>query len=458
MKAFHSTFRPHYALALVILASVSCSRQPEQASKQAGPAKPETNVTSACAGDVSWVQNPSQPNFSLDPTTDCQFHQYAWQSFLFLTSPSPAGGLNFENYRSVEDIFSTPASRTAIKMADPRNKRNRIFRPRFGKPTHEAAIKAQAKALASGEPFNEDQQAGSGGVLISQSNQITYYEQLMDPTAARFVTSCSLQVANCQTQPAAKPLRIPAGAIEIKASWLPMSKSTPNANMFYTIPGFPVMNNQGQTYTPDLMALVGMHLVFATKSHPELVWATFEHIANAPNGPCVAGQSTPPPAPFTTWTFNNPANTSCQGINAWPQTNPPTKPPFPVAQAVRIEATGGGSAGNTAAIQSLNASVLGLVPTGSLWKNYFMVGSVWTVNGQLPPSSTNQAGSTLLANSTMETFVQDGSTDCFSCHTNTSRGGTIEPPFIVSHAFKQATSKKTCSYTTQLPQACQATQ
>lgn len=458
MNFFRRSFDHRNALVLLVLASAACSHQPGQESKQAAQAKPEVSTSSACAADASWIQNPSQPNFGADPNSVCAFHQYAWQSFLFLTSGSPAGGLNFENYRSVSDVFGTPPPRRAFKMLDSRNKRNRVFLPRFGKPTHEGATKGQAKAIASGEAFNEDQQAGSAGVLISQSNQITYYEQLLDPTAAGFVTTCSLQVPNCQSQPAAKALRIPAGAIEVKASWLPMAKTAPNANLFYTIPGFPVMNNQGQTYTPDLMALVGFHLVFATKSHPELVWATFEHVANAPNGPCVAGQSTPPPAPFASWTFNNPANTTCQGINAWPSTNPPTKPPFPITQAVRINPNGGGDAGNAAAIQSLNASVLGLVPQGSMWKNYFLVGSVWTVNGQLPPSSTNQAGSTLLANSTMETFVQDPSTDCFSCHTNMSRSGTLEPPFSVSHAFKQATGKKTCSYTTQLPQACQATQ
>jgi hypothetical protein len=31
------------------------------------------------------------------------------------------------------------------------------------------------------------------------------------------------------------------------------------------------------------LAMVGMHVVGSTKGHPEMIWATFEHIGNAPN-------------------------------------------------------------------------------------------------------------------------------------------------------------------------------
>jgi hypothetical protein len=201
------------------------------------------------------------------------------------------------------------------------------------------------------------------------------------------------------------------------------------------------------------MALVGFHLVFTTKSHPELIWATFEHIANAPNGPCVGGQSTPPPSPFTAWTFSNVTNTTCQGVNVWP-TPAPTAPPFPTTQTVRVNPSGGGTPDNIATIQSLNQSVLTLLQQGSLWSNYTLVGGIWT-NGTLPPTATNEVASVLLANSTMETFVQGPNTNCFSCHTTTNNNGT--PPFSVSHAFFNSVGG-TCSYTTQLPPKCQATQ
>jgi hypothetical protein len=412
--------------------------------------RPDVSAQTPCPASAAWIQSPSQPNFGNSPNTLCGFYQYAWQSFLYLTAPAPGGGLNFENYQATSQVFSTKVSPTAVRITDARTKKARVFLPRFGKPDMAQSAARFKAALAGGPPFNDDQQAGSRGVLISQSNQITYYEQLIDPVQATFTTACSLQIAACQTQPAAANLRIPTGGIELKVSWLPMMKTDPNVAQFYTIPGFPVMNNQGSTYTPDFMAMVGFHLVFATNTHPELIWVTFEHIANAPTGPCTPGKAMPPPSGFTRWTYFNAKDTSCKNINTWPKPAP-TKPPFPMTQAMLVNASGGGNANNLATIASINQSIAGLLPPSSLWKNYTMIGGIWT-NGTLPATSANEVGSLLLANTTMETFTQ--SVACFACH-NTS--ATSPQPFKVSHTFLSA-GPGPCGYTTQLPAACTATQ
>lgn len=205
-------------------------------------------------------------------------------------------------------------------------------------------------------------------------------------------------------------------------------------------------------FTPDLMALVGFHLVFATPKHKEMIWAIFEHVANAPNGPCKAGVSTPPPKPYTTWTFNNPAITDCENVNAWPpdpSKPPPTQPPFPVTQAVRVSPFGGDS--NIATINALNQSVASLLPANSVWQNYFLVGAIWT-DGTLP--AKKQFGSTSLSNATMETFTQSMIPNCFGCHDTFT---TNRPAFTISHAVGRDTTSP-CSYTTVLPPACSATQ
>ena len=429
-------------LAIVLLAAAGCSRQDNS------PAKPQAeskapSATSACLAEASWIQSPSQPDFQADPASVCAFHQYAWRSFLFLTSPSPVGDLIFETFPSIDDVFGRKASSAAKTLVSANTKRLRSFVPRVNKP-------------ARVEPFAGDQQAGSEGVLVSQTNDVTYYEQLLDPTGVGFVKSCDLTVFDCQKQPAAANLRLPAGAIEVKASWVPMSKSHPNANLFYKIKGFQVQRPDGSTYVPDFMALTGFHLVFATKGHPELIWATFEHVANAPDGPCVAG--TAPPAPFQGWTFNNVKDTDCTNINQFVKgAVPGSKPPPPVNQVVRVTPFGGGDAENVAAIQSLNASVLAQLGADSVWRNYFLVGSLWTKNGQLPPAAANEAGSLMLANATMETFRQDK--NCFDCHTNATASGPAAPPFLVSHAFPfQGSAKPSCAYTSTLPKACAATQ
>ena len=134
--------------------------------------RPDVTAQTPCPASASWVQSPSQPNFGNSPNTLCGFYQYAWQSFLYLTSPAPSGGLNFESYQSTAQVFGTPATATTFTMTDARTKATRVFRPRFSKPTA-AQSEARIKAALAGAPFNDDQQAGSHGVLVSQSNQIT---------------------------------------------------------------------------------------------------------------------------------------------------------------------------------------------------------------------------------------------------------------------------------------------
>ena len=73
------------------------------------------------------------------------------------------------------------------------------------------------------------------------------------------------------------------------------------------------------------------------------------------------------------------------------------------------------------------------MPAGDVRKNYFMMGSTWTIGGA-SPTANNQVGTAQLANTTMETFQQGsnnqqaGSSNCFSCHTtNTTNVSHIFP-------------------------------
>jgi hypothetical protein len=105
----------------------------------------------------------------------------------------------------------------------------------------------------------------------------------------------------------------------------------------------------------------------------------------------------------------------------------------------------------------LNASVTAMLqalPDGDpnkLWANYELVGNVWTVDGVLPPNLQTQRGSLSSANTTMETYVQNGEANvtnpnnCFSCHNldgktmvsspgQASRPVTL-PPAGLAHIF-----------------------
>ena len=64
----------------------------------------------------------------------------------------------------------------------------------------------------------------------------------------------------------------------------------------------------------------------------------------------------------------------------------------------------------------------------SVWKNYVLVSGLWTNGGVGSSTPNEQRGSLEAANTTMETFDQKPSHNCFSCH-----GYDPAQPLTVSH-------------------------
>ncbi len=412
------------------------------------------NALDACLGSSAWIKNPGPPDFTQEPADDCTFHQMAWQTFLYLVQPvGPAGKgvLRFETFESVGDIFGQPATASTCVDQDERNNgHRRTFR---------------ARARKSRAPGN--QQSGSGGILVDQEGNVTLYETYFDPTFVSFVAACNLTVKACEKVD--PTLQVPVGALELKVSWRPIRREDPSYDRFYTIKDVTYDDPQtGKCETRDV-AMVGFHLVYAPKNHPELVWATFEHVANAPDGPC---KPTTPPPGFVRWTYNDAKSTDCTNANQLPDM---TSQPYPVTQVVRNWAYGTNAdaafgADTIKQLRALNMSMAAQLPSKAVWRNYFLVGSVWTTNGALPAvsptskedGSGNLAGSALLANATMETFDQASNplgdkpeiNNCFSCH-NTAAANP--QPVHVTHSILNAPDLRACPWKTP-PPACKATQ
>ena len=220
------------------------------------------------------------------------------------------------------------------------------------------------------------------------------------------------------------------------------------------------------------LGLVGLHIAQKTPTHGEWVWASFEHLANTPD--CNPGSSTPinQTSPLgTSWSFFNPATApagvmssqTCGVTTASPQCNldPHDGSGFKQVNICRTDAlpAGGTSAANCAVVGSSNAdpnansggnvSCLNATIRPQLtgvWKNYQLIGTLWTKGTQAPnedfwiqvfqqpksgvPEKT-AVGFPHLANTTLETYLQTGSTaydpngsslsnadkaGCFGCH------------------------------------------
>ena len=330
----------------------------------------------------------------------------------------------------------------------------------------------------------EQGQAGGGGVLEAQkttlpNGSLVYYALMVNDVYAYFLTGSKdnkispmptefpitqpelnqvIAFAGAQTPPKVFPDPT-ALAVEVKTAWVLASSLPSNGAGYITmtasIPTYNMSSNT--TWTPKtnetaLLAMVGLHVVGSVNGHPEMIWATFEHVGNTPNAAysyvatggtmksvaqTTAGtwlfSKTGAGAPFNSehMTFVSPNIVASSGntispsntlrLNAWGAN--PSVAPNPV------DAT---TAASNSEIISINNSVRGMMPAGDPRDNYFTTGATWTVNGFAPTGSFSgsvsngiEVGTSQMANSTMETYQQFPSMNCFACHGRGS--GTVNP-------------------------------
>lgn len=362
-------------------------------------------------------------------------------------------------------------------------------------------------------------QAGSRNeVLETQTGALVYYTITVNDVFAYFLTGTEhgeIKIGN----PPIKPTQFPttqaeldaiiafaakhntkfpdpeALAVEVKTAWVeadgvPTEWRNNYITMEATIPVYepaklpgcvPPSDNARKcdnpykwlntgTKTADL-ALVGMHVVGSTggdfhsetgiTGHPEMIWATFEHVNNTPNAEhkyintsgkeVTVAQNT-----AQDWLFC--ANNCSDPFNIWhmilDKSIPPNivsvkdssgNPRFPISPSNTIRWKPWGAASDAAPnpfvsnpaqsnteVISINNSVRGMLVSGDVRRNYLLIGATWTEAGAPPngifhPSACpiptcNEVGTSQLSNTTMETYDQskdtsfDAHTNCFACH------------------------------------------
>jgi hypothetical protein len=307
----------------------------------------------------------------------------------------------------------------------------------------------------------EEAQAG-GGAIMAQNNSLVFYllqvndvwayfntgindNKIINPTPSTFPTTGAalgqiITVAQQAPAPFTKsafPDNV-AMSVELKSSWIDAT-GLANVNDYITI------DAMIPTYTPPLtqpnntksvqsgtkqtkLALVGIHIVGSTLGHPEMLWATFEHVNNTPNPQYTyfttsGGTGTQPADGSGGWLFSS-TNASTPNPNVQRISPNGTELDAAMGQTigpsdlVRINPWGTASTDpqfptNNTDIVSINKNVIGLLTTGDVRRNYVQIGTTWVLGGK-PPSMGMQTGTAQMANSTMETFFQSG--NCFGCH------------------------------------------
>jgi hypothetical protein len=286
--------------------------------------------------------------------------------------------------------------------------------------------------------------------------------------------------------------------VALKSSWIELPKTDLNKDKYVWIDATIPIYEEASTPNRHLethrshtvpLAMVGMHVAFAVKGHPELIWATFEHVDNTPNAPYQyrtkhvetwsrqacgtwrfssgpgepdyprpAGEPPPPPrvcngkeisvcAPGKT--IN--AKGTCARANDKHMYLEDGKiyavfgEDFDASDILRLSPWGSAqlnSAGQNADIISLNKSVHNLLASGDVRKNYLIIGAMWLddpVLGSGGPqcSISSTRGTRCVANSTMETFQQSAS--CLKCHSSVDFSNPQAPRDMlgISHIFKR---------------------
>jgi hypothetical protein len=275
--------------------------------------------------------------------------------------------------------------------------------------------------------------------------------------------------------------------MEIKTSWVDVD-TVQNADRFITIQAdVPSYQRKGDTLWPvqtasvkKTLALVGMHVVGSVNGHPELIWATFEHVDNAPQKAYtytnINGREIKVPFDSSgSWLFA-PRNTRDETKVIERQSVAKSNAPSPAkagdivanststtigpAPIIRLNpwgnlpnATTAKQIENATLLVSINSSVMRqLSQVSDVRENYFQVGSIWTSDGSIPLNTDNGdngklAGGHHLSNATMETYHQFGNGEdttkkqnCFGCH-----GVEDDDPVVgngVSHIFGSLTIKQ----------------
>ena len=337
-----------------------------------------------------------------------------------------------------------------------------------------------------GNTFDPEEGQADGSTFMTQNGSLVYYTIITNDVFAYFLTGAK----NGDIKPT--PTQFPTTqaeldqivafaasrgailtnpetlAVEIKMAWVEAS-SVPDPSKFITTRGLvPKYNKTSTQWTPTgqsesvELCLVGVHFVGSATNHPEMIWSTFEHLENSPNtdyqyitdngATQTVSESTSGPWIFCPDSSDGPFNQAhMQFVPSTGVIN--AKSPFTISPSATIRQKPWGvaadgipnqenatSAESNTQIISINHSILEQLISGDVRTNYFFVGSTWTLGGAVPtgryPKGGNEIGTSMLANTTMETYVQGGpgyssGSNCFSCHTATSPSTFVN----ISHIY-----------------------
>lgn len=337
----------------------------------------------------------------------------------------------------------------------------------------------------NGHEVDTELDQATGDALMAHDGSLVYYITMVNDMYAFFRTAVLKKYMPGNAFPTTAGARdsiinfahrlgypLPADpnalAIEIKSSWVLADKLRDSANYVTVdamVPDYDKVNDS--TWIPVAkkkvrLALVGIHIVGGASHHPEMIWATFEHVGNTPDSAyqylAGNGQTTTVPSDTGRWLFSSdagaPFNRSHIRVSKRGDTlkaptgytitasNTLREFPFGVAFGTIPNQQDTSASASNSEVIGMNNAVINNIPGNDLRKNYHLIGATWT-NGGAPPTGNVYTyptdtipgvsiGTSVLANSTMETYFQQTYFSCFTCHS----GKNQLLPDTISHIFR----------------------
>ncbi|NMH89738.1 hypothetical protein [Flavivirga algicola] len=447
--------KPITALNTTVLATIlalcflSCKKEKkEEVKTEVRATYTEKNDDSLCLSEASWFPHSQTPPpaegkgspFDVSSTTNCIFHQWSWQKFLWVTKPEGSLPL-FLNQKEIIQVTDamqpvTQQQGTSVVLTD----------------TIQAGF--EHGVLKVNPTYNS---------TVNKAFTVHYSihtSLIMQKSAEAFkaaLASGELPADNLQA--------FPVGSLELKVAWVD-AKATPSdkTENYYTTTAA-IINKDGKTYTNTEVALLGMHVVGVVENHPEFIWATFEHNDMAPNYDWKVNSASSTSEKLL---FAEGSTTGLDGITFIKDDKPVlASKAFDLFQyGVPVTTSGYMQTSqkepeNFNNIEEINASVAKNLK--DVWKNYFYNGSIWidtdgltqeqqaqkivSLGGKIGAATPGSSarGSLNCANVTMETFTQTSQKNisdinvtnlqnCFTCHNPISFAGNTSPIYL-SHIF-----------------------
>jgi hypothetical protein len=355
------------------------------------------------------------------------FAHMAWRTFKMLVWPATTSRGEADQTRCMTDtsgprVFETFKSDWELfPVLSPRQQEWGTYpsEATFCKgyvPPMPGPLPHRSLVLGSLDKFDSvTQPGGIGHVLMAQNGSLVRYLAAFNENAFNLIKNLdpSVDFPASEDDPIAGKTKADDGSITIKSAWVVMKETGPDPNKFYVRSAWVQEPSTGECKEARV-GLVGLHIVHKTPSSQQWIWASFEHIGNAPvrNSPARSG-----------FTFNNGGRESMPGTPPPGARIPPksTLAPYNVERLNEIAAE----------IQTVNG-VWRQALQGSVWSNYQLVLVQWPSlagisswpprltlfgdHGVKPSPPCNVEPRANMANTVMETFLQ--STDRLDCPTD----------------------------------------